>query len=149
MQLQASLPIHRPQRITITPVGYGLSAFLMFVLVVSSGAIPDYVGALGVIGHDPLLRFLGYGCITGLIYRSLAESPIPRVLRMLVFIALLGGLDQILQATSRHQSGTFADWLLGMLATLSCLVLLCGSRALRNALARKNTACRSQGSPNK
>jgi hypothetical protein len=140
MQHQLSQKENQAPLSFITPRRCAIVALIFFLMMVMVGAIPGYAEVLSNAVNDKLLHLLAYSILTGLIYYSLPESPIPRALRTLVFVALLGGLDEIVQTNTSYRSANLVDWAFDMLAGLSCLVFLSGCQFLKIAMAKRRYA---------
>jgi len=81
--------------------------------------------------NDKLLHFVAYAVLAGLIFIGWANKPfLPRLMTTLGILALLAGVDEILQnLTGRDPS--FDDWLADMAGAILTLISLTGLMVVR------------------
>lgn len=134
-------PQHHSQtlRTFITPKRCLMTACAFFALMVAIGAIPGEATALSAKVPDKLLHFTAYAGLSGLIYGDLAGGMASRALRTLLLIALLGGLDEVMQSFMPYRSADLADWTFDMLAALSSVLLLPLLSTVNAAMTRQRT----------
>jgi hypothetical protein len=120
----------------ITAAVCGVAASIFSAVMIVADTLPGSAAAISLMMNNRLLHFLAYLLLSGLIYYSLADGPVPRVLRALLFIALLSCLHQLVQATTLDRF-VFTNWAFDLLTALCCLALLCGWQTLRNALIKR------------
>jgi VanZ family protein len=98
--------------------------FLFFALMVIIGAIPGEAKILSSMVDDRLLHFTAYSILTGLIYSGLSGSVTMRVLKSLLIIGLLSGLDETIQGFMSYRQADTKDLIFDALAAATSLITL-------------------------
>ncbi|WP_295750763.1 VanZ family protein [Undibacterium sp.] len=97
---------------------------IFFATMVAIGAIPGEATALSARIPDKLLHFVAYSFLTCCIFGSLKGGLWSRSWRSIVYVGMLGALDENIQRFMPYRSCDIADWAFDMLAaTLSVLIL--------------------------
>lgn len=122
----------------VTPSRCLIAAALLYVLMLSIGAIPGKAEALSAAVYDKFLHFAAYTVLSGLVYRGLggrrAVGPVMRAAGTLAVTGALGAMDEALQALLPYRDANWADWNVDMMAALFCVALLIALNALYGTL---------------
>ena len=113
-----------------------IAAFLFFLLMVGVGAIPGKAMAASAVVSDKLLHFTAYSILSTLLYCGMSGSRLTRGLRTFLLIALLGGLDELLQSFMPYRSFSRIDWEVDMLAAAICIGFLMLIHPIYAAMAK-------------
>ncbi|MFZ6750056.1 VanZ family protein [Undibacterium sp. Ren11W] len=109
---------------------------IFFAVMVAIGAIPGEATALSARIPDKLLHFVAYSFLTGCIFGSLVGSLWSRSWRSIVYVGMLGALDENIQRFMPYRSCDIADWAFDILAaTVSVLILTLIHKVLNPAPA--------------
>jgi VanZ family protein len=111
----------------ITPRRCLFAALTFFALMIAAGAIPGKAEAASSVVGDKLLHFIAYAVLTGLVFgatRANLLSTGQHALYTLLVIAVLGVVDESIQALLPYRNANWADWKIDMLASISCVALL-------------------------
>lgn len=112
------------------------------VFAVSSGVV--FYAALLIMGSQPevatnlhleffndkVLHALAYGGLAGLLFLGLAQPPLRRSLWVVGIVALLGAVDELIQAALPHRDANVMDWLADLGGALLACVTLSAVRAV-------------------
>ena len=101
-----------------------VAAIAFFCVMVAIGAVPGTANAFSAVIYDKLLHFTAYALISTLVYAGLRGEPAARALRTLVFIFVLGSIDELIQLLLPYRNPNWLDWKFDMLAALTCVGML-------------------------
>lgn len=107
-----------PQRSFLT------AAIAFFCVMTAIGAVPDTASALSAVVYGKLLHFTAYALICTLAYTGLRGAPALRALRTLVFVFVLGSVNEMIQLLLPYRNPNWLDWKFDMLAALTCVGML-------------------------
>lgn len=108
-------------------------AWLFFALMVLIGSVPGKAEALSAATHDKFLHFFAYSVLSFLIYAGLSGNAGKRALGTVLFIALLGGVDETIQYLLPYRNSDATDWLFNMMAAaLSAMLSVLLHRAVQH-----------------
>jgi VanZ family protein len=95
-------------------------AFLLifFALMIGIGSLPGQADALSARFGDKLLHLIAYVCCSVLCYRVWIAPRRQRILLTIMMIALLGLIDEGIQAALPYRNASFVDWCFDLLAAL-------------------------------
>lgn len=100
------------------------SAILMFAAIVVMGSIPGARAEIAQFGSGVVLHSIAYASLTFLLYTGTAGTRGQRALRAVLTVAVMGALDETVQAFLPYRSGSPADWLIDCAASLVAAALL-------------------------
>lgn len=107
----------------ITPRRCLVAAAVFFSLMVGLGALPANTQALSTMAYDKVLHFTAYTVLSSLIWGALTCRTAHRAMWTLLITALLAGIDESIQVLLPHRDADWLDWMVDMLAALSCVAL--------------------------
>lgn len=95
-------------------------AFLLifFALMILMGSLPGQADTLSAQFGDKPLHLMAYICFSVLCYRTWIAPRRRRILLTIVMIALLGLIDEGIQATLPYRNASLVDWCFDLLAAL-------------------------------
>lgn len=95
-------------------------AFLLifFALMILMGSLPGQADTLSAQFGDKPLHLMAYICLSVLCYRAWIAPRRQRILLTIVMIALLGLIDEGIQATLPYRNASVVDWCVDLLAAL-------------------------------
>lgn len=118
----------RSQRRRVLAVAAG-GVFYAALLIL--GSQPEAATALRLtLFNDKLLHALAYGGLAGFLFLGLAAPPLRRSLWVVAIVAVLGAVDELIQAALPHREADVRDWLVDLAGAASACVLLSALRAL-------------------
>ena len=97
---------------------------LLFLLMLMLGAIPGEANALSQQFGDKTLHLAAYTVLGLLCYRSWVARWRQRAALTVWVIALLGLIDESIQATLPYRSASLLDWCFDLLAALIAILTL-------------------------
>lgn len=89
---------------------------LLFALMVLLGSVPGQAESLSERFGDKLLHLLAYTALSALCYRSWYAARLQRALLTIGLIALLGLIDEAIQAVLPYRQASLSDWGFDLLA---------------------------------
>ncbi len=107
-------------------------AAVFYVAMLLVGNLPGNAQAMSREFGDKLLHFAAYGCLAGAIYLSFTRY---RAVITLAGIALLGGLDELIQSLFPYRSSDLMDLLTDLLSAVAAIALLSLASRLGRASA--------------
>lgn len=108
------------------------------------GSIPGKAQALNREYGDKLMHLCAYACLAGAIFLAFSRY---RAVITLASVAMLGGLDEIIQGFFPYRSSNLADLLADLTAALVTIALLSLVNAFVNAAARKDASASYRSPP--
>jgi phosphoglycerol transferase MdoB-like AlkP superfamily enzyme len=99
-------------------------ALLMFAAILVMGSIPGARAEIGQFGSGAVLHSIAYGSLTFLLYTGNAGSRGQRVIKAVLTVALMGALDEFVQSFLPYRTGSPADWVIDICASLVTAALL-------------------------
>ena len=95
-------------------------AFLLifFALMIGLGSLPGQADALSARFGDKPLHLIAYVCCSVLCYRIWITPRRQRILLTIAMIALLGLIDEGIQAALPYRNASLVDWCFDLLAAL-------------------------------
>ena len=91
---------------------------LVFVIMVLLGSVPGHADALSDQFGDKPLHLIAYAGFSVLCYRAWLAPRRQRIMLTLVMIALLGLIDEGIQAALPYRNASVVDWCVDFLAAL-------------------------------
>lgn len=107
----------------LRPLRYNC-ALLLFTAIVIAGAIPGARAEIGNLASGVVLHSGAYGCLTFLLYTGTAGTRRYRALRSLLTIAIMGAIDELVQAMLPYRVGAVTDWMVDCIAASVVAALL-------------------------
>src|SRR5687768_325302 len=86
------------------------AATAFFLLMIAAGAVPGKAEAASALVGDKLLHVLAYALLTGLVFGALRGRPVSRGVRAVLAVAMLGAVDESIQALLPYRHANWADW---------------------------------------
>lgn len=126
-----------------------LIACLFFTGMVLLGAIPGEAQALSNAFGDKLLHFCAYALLTYVLFGGLTGTLSGRACQALLMIALLGGIDEVIQSFMPYRNASLIDWMVDIMAaglTLAILIFL--SNYMRRMYQLENPQLANHQVPN-
>lgn len=115
-----------------------LLGLIFFAVMVAIGSIPGEAPALSAKVPDKLLHFVAYSFLTGCIFGSLSGGLWSRSWRSVLYVGMLGALDENIQRFLPYRSCDIADWAFDMLAAVCSVLILSLIYQLLNPVSAKN-----------
>lgn len=97
---------------------WSVALLSFFTLMIALGAIPGQADALSARFGDKTLHLIAYVVLSILCYHSWITSKQRRVILTIAVIALLGLIDESIQATLPYRTASVIDWCFDLLAVL-------------------------------
>jgi VanZ family protein len=91
---------------------------IFFALMIGLGSLPGQADALSARFGDKLLHLIAYVCCSVLCYRVWIAPRRQRILLTVAMVALLGLIDEGIQAALPYRNASFVDWCFDLLAAL-------------------------------
>lgn len=112
----------RAQRRRVFAVALGV---IFYVTLLIMGSQPEVATTLRLeFFNDKVLHTLAYGGLAGLLFLGLAQPPLRRSLWVVGIVAVLGAVDEVIQAALPHRDANVMDWLADLGgASLACVTL--------------------------
>ena len=95
---------------------------IVFALMILLGALPGQADALSARFGDKSLHMIAYICFSVLCYRVWNVPRRQRILLTIVMIALLGLIDEGIQAALPYRNASLVDWCFDLLAALIAVI---------------------------
>ena len=86
--------------------GLGL---IFYVVMLVWSAVPGQHEKLAGSANDKILHFGAYAFIAAALYLGQGSAP-RRAMRVIVLVAVLGGIDELLQLPQPHRTSDISDW---------------------------------------
>ncbi|WP_454726774.1 MULTISPECIES: VanZ family protein [Cupriavidus] len=118
------------------------TVFYLTMLVV--GNLPGQAQALNQAFGDKLMHLSAYACLSGAICLAVSRH---KAAITLASIAVLGGLDEVIQSFFPYRSSDLADLLTDLTAAVLAIALLSLANALVSARARKDAGDANRSLP--
>jgi len=118
------------------------AVFYLTMLVV--GNLPGKAQALNQEFGDKVMHLSAYACLGAAIHLAVSRH---KAVITLAGIAVLGGLDEVIQSFFPYRSSDLADLLTDLTAAVLAIALLSLAHTLANAWARKDTNNPDRSSP--
>jgi len=100
------------------------SLLLLFALMVLLGSVPGQAESLSERFGDKLLHLLAYTALSVLCYQSWRVARSRRVMLTISLIALLGLIDEAIQAALPYRQASLSDWGFDLLAAVLTVLAL-------------------------
>lgn len=100
------------------------AAVAFFLLMIAAGSVPGKAEAASALVGDKLLHVLAYTLLTGLVFGALRGRPVSRGVRAVLTVAMLGAVDESIQALLPYRHANWADWKFDLMAAVACVSLL-------------------------
>jgi VanZ family protein len=100
------------------------AATAFFLLMIAAGAVPGKAEAASALVGDKLLHVVAYTLLTALVFGALRGRPISRGMRTVLIVAVLGAVDESIQALLPYRHANWADWKFDLMAAAACVSLL-------------------------
>ena len=97
---------------------------LVFVIMVLLGSVPGHADTLSDQFGDKPLHLIAYAGFSVLCYRAWLAPRRQRIMLTLVMIALLGLIDEGIQAALPYRNASLVDWCYDLLAALVTVAAL-------------------------
>jgi VanZ family protein len=91
---------------------------IVFALMILLGSLPGQADALSARFGDKALHLIAYICFSVLCYRVWNVPRRQRILLTIMMIALLGLIDEGIQAALPYRNASVVDWCFDLLAAL-------------------------------
>ena len=91
---------------------------IFFALMIGLGSLPGQADALSARFGDKLLHLIAYVCCSVLCYRVWIAPRRQRILLTVAMVALLGLIDEGIQAALPYRNASLVDWCFDLLAAL-------------------------------
>lgn len=116
-----------------------LAGTAFYAALLALGAQPDMATTLGLgLLPDKVLHATAYGAIAGLLYLGLPQPPLLRSAWVVAIIALLGAVDETLQAALPHRQADVMDWLADLAGAVVTCILFSMARRLHHRSHHSN-----------
>lgn len=111
---------------------------VLYLAMLAIGSIPGEAAGLGRLLPDYVLHFAAYGTYAALIAYGLGPATRTRAMTVVIAIAVMGTLDEAIQAMLSYRTSDIHDWKVDMLAALAVTLvyaLVSGRRGPRGRSA--------------
>lgn len=97
---------------------------LVYLAVLLFGSIPGARAELGEVATGLFLHTAAYGLITFLLFTGAVSRASPAPTKTFLIVALMGALDEMIQALLPYRTGSINDWLVDVNAAFIGLLVM-------------------------
>lgn len=105
-------------------LGYLAVLLIFFSMLILIGSLPGQADALSARFGDKVLHLLAYSCLSVLCFRIWIAPLAQRILLTIIVIAVLGLIDEGVQAALPYRNASLLDWCFDLLAALIAVICL-------------------------